>query len=803
MLSLVLAAIGVPLLFRAAPVSTSSTPQTQLLLILAVLAVYVVAESSQIHVEVRQHTLSVSVSDLPLVLGLFLLDPWWLLFARLLSAGFVFAAGSRSPTKSVFNLCLYTAEVGLAVTMLQALRVSAGTTVSDWAAAYVVVLVLSVLMTLAVVAAMSILGTRPTNGEIATMIASVSLSAVMSTTLALMAIVVVKTSLVGLVLLVVMAVAAALIHRAYYRLLRRHTDLGQLFAFTQTVGAAQTTDDVVATLLQRARDLLRAESAVLRLPPEHHDADLPIPAGEPLIVPRGTRDPLLRSWLVSQGLRDALLVPLRDRDEVLGVLQVSNRLGQTSTFDRDDLSLLQTLAAHAEVIWHNGKLLDQLRHDAHHDGLTGLPNRNYFRTSLEALLNTPAAAVNPGPAAEDAGPAVLLLDLDRFKEVNDTLGHPVGDHLLRLVAQRIVEHVPAETVVARLGGDEFAILVPLGPPGHSGLDVAAAIRKGLTVPFEVQGTFLEVAASIGVAVIPTDGHDASTLLQHADVAMYAAKRLPTGVARYESDDDRSSLHLLAMAGELRKALEVGNIVMHLQPQTRLPSGEMVCCEALARWEHPTRGTLMPDEFIPLAEQTGLIGKLTHVALVQALTMCRSWLPTAPDVGVAVNLSPRQLLDPELTATVSDLLTTYGVPPDRLTLEITESSIMTDPDAAATALGHLRDLGVRLSIDDFGTGYSALAYLQRLPLDELKIDKSFVLAMTTDDSARAIVRAIIDLAHTLGLSVVAEGVEDEQTRQVLVGFGCDVMQGYLLSRPLAPPSVAAWLEGHVTQSHVAP
>ncbi len=798
-----LAATGLILLLLAAPTSAPPTGWTDALLILAVLGIFVAAESSQIHVEVRQHTLSVSVSDLPLVLGLFLLDPWWLLIARLVSAVLVFVATRRSPIKSAFNLCMYTAEVGLGVALLRALQVGDGTTVSDWAAAYVVVHVLSALMSLAIVAAMSLLGTRPTHREIPSMIASVSLSAVMSTTLALMAIVVLETSLAGLVLLVVMAGAAALIHRAYYRLLRRHTDLGQLFAFTQTVGAAQTTDDVVATLLQRARDLLRAESAVLRLPPEPLDAALSIPAGEPLIVPRGTRDPLLRQWLASEDLRDALLVPLRDRDEVLGVLQVSNRLGQTSTFDRDDLSLLQTLAAHAEVIWNNGRLLEQLRHDAHHDGLTGLPNRAYFRMSLEALLNTVAAAEVATGSSEDTGPAVLLLDLDRFKEVNDTLGHPVGDHLLRLVAQRIVEHVPPETVVARLGGDEFAILVPLGPPGQSGLDVAAAIRSGLTVPFEVQGTYLEVGASIGVAVIPADGRDASTLLQHADVAMYAAKRLPTGVARYESDDDRSSLHLLAMAGELRRALETGSIVMHLQPQTRLPDGKMVCCEALARWEHPSQGTIMPDEFIPLAEQTGLIGKLTHVALVQALTMCHSWLPTSPDVGVAVNLSPRQLLDVELPATVSELLQTYDVPPQRLTLEITESTIMTDPEAAAVALSRLRNLGVRLSIDDFGTGYSALSYLQRLPLDELKIDKSFVMAMATDAGARAIVHAIIDLAHTLGLSVVAEGVEDEGTRQLLVGFGCDVMQGYLLSPPLSPPNVATWLERHLTQSQVAP
>ena len=797
-----LAVAGLALIHVAGSRPVPDNDWVDALFILAVLAIFVAAESSQLHVEMRQHTLSASASDLPLVLGLFLLDPWWLLFARITAGVLVFVATRRSPAKSVFNLCLFTAEVGLGAALFEALQVGAGTHPRDWASAYAVILTLNVVLTFVVVAAMSVLGTRPRRRDVAGMLASVSLSGVMSTTLALMALVVLAASLGGLVLLAVFVLVAALAHRAYYRLLRRHTDLGQLFAFTQTLGAAQTTDDVVTALLQRARDLLRAESAVLRLPPEYEGDTLLIPVSEPLIVPRGTRDPVLRQWLESQGLREALLVPLYDHDEVLGVLQVSNRLGQTSTFDRDDLSLLQTLAAHAEAIWHSGRLLEQLRHDAHHDGLTGLPNRNHFRTALESLLNTVATRESTR-TSDGAGPAVLLLDLDRFKEVNDTLGHPVGDELLRLVAHRIVEHVVPGSVVARLGGDEFAILTPIDPSGLPGVDIAAAIRRGLTGPFEVQGTILEVGASIGVAVIPADGHDASTLLQHADVAMYAAKRLPTGVARYEADDDRSSLHLLAMAGELRRALEGGSMVMHLQPQARLPHGRIVCLEALARWNHPSRGILMPDEFIPLAEQTGLIGKLTHVALVQALAMCRTWLPTSPQVNVAVNLSPRQLLDLELPETVSGLLQRYGVPPHRLTLEITETSIMTDPVAAAAALSQLRDLGVRLALDDFGTGHSALAYLRQLPLDEVKIDKSFVMAMTTDASARAIVHAIIDLAHTLGLIVVAEGVEDEVTRQLLVGFGCDIMQGYLLSRPLPPREVAPWLVGNQTRSPVAP
>ena len=792
-LSLALAVIGLALVLRAAP-SPPVASWAQIVVAVAVLAAYLVVESSQIDVAVRRHTLSISLSDLPLVVGLFLIGPWWLLAARLLSALVVFTATRRSASKSAFNLCLFTVEIGVAVTLADLLGFGDGTAVRDWVLAYVVVLGLNVLLTLLIVGAIRLLGARPGLRDAAAMIASAWSSAVIGTTLAVMAVVVIDASLAGLALVAVLLLAAALAHRAYHRLLRRHTDLGQLFAFTQTVGAAETTDEVVTTLLQRARDLLGAEMAVLRLPPQQRAGDLPVPTGAPLIIPRNTKDPVLRQWLISEGLRDALLVPLRDSDEVLGVLQVGNRLSQTGTFGPDDLSLLQTLAAHAEVLWHNGKLLEQLRYDAHHDGLTGLANRTFFRVSLEAHLNSHRDV-------RAANAAVLLLDLDRFKEVNDTLGHQVGDHLLRIVGDRINAHAPAGSVVARLGGDEFAVLLPDGAGLTSGLDAATRLRHDLAAPYDVEGTLLEVGASIGVALIPDDGEDASTLLQHADVAMYAAKGLASGVARYTAADDRSSLDQLAMAGDLRRALDEGQVVMHLQPQAGLAGGEIVAFETLARWTHPTRGTIMPDEFIPLAEQTGLIGQLTYVALDQGLSACRDWQTLRPGVGVAVNLSPRQLLDVDLAASVAALLATHGVAAHLLTLEITENSILSDSGAAAHALDQLRDLGVRLSIDDFGTGYSALAYLQRLPIDELKIDKSFVMTMTTNPSARAIVQAIIDLSHTLGLSVVAEGVEDESARALLAGFGCDVMQGFLLSRPLAPGQVKDWIRRQPTGSAI--
>jgi diguanylate cyclase (GGDEF)-like protein len=542
----------------------------------------------------------------------------------------------------------------------------------------------------------------------------------------------------------------------------------------------------------------------LRLQPELDGLPL-VPAGEPLLIERNPRDPLMRHWLAHNGVRDAMLVPIRDGNQVIGVLQVANRLGEASTFSQDDLKLLQTIVAHAEVIWHNDRLMEQLRHDAHHDGVTGLANRNRFQNRLANRLQELPITASPlvkrsrlpfDEAAEQCQAAVLLLDLDRFREVNDALGHGVGDLLLQQVAARLQAYVPPGATVARLGGDEFAVLLPDCSSAKDALRAAEVARTGLTGTFEVQGTFLEVGVSVGVALVPQDGHDPDTVLKHADVAMYSAKRSSQGISRYRRSDDTSSRQRLALAGELRRAMDEGQIDLHYQPKVSMDTGQVTGFEGLARWNHPERGMVMPDQFIPLAEQTGLVGRLTHIALRQALEAAAVWnrqrSTDEQQRGIAVNLSPRRLVEPDLPAVVNELLAGIGVPANLLTLEITESSLMADPQAAQRALHELREIGVRLSVDDFGTGYSALAYLQRLPLDEVKIDKSFVIPMMTDQGARAIVRAIVELAHTLDLTVVAEGVEHETARDALQTMGCDVMQGYFIARPLRVDQIEPWL-----------
>ena len=796
---------GVGLSLVTSVPSSSRFPPEQAIAVAAVIAVlFVVAESSEIHIAIRSHTFSVAFAELPLVIGLFLLPPLWLMSAWLVGAGTVFAVRRTAPAKSLFNLGLIVLEVGAAELLFHALAPGTGLRPRDWAVAYLAMLIVDLIAAAAVMAAIGLLQRRVAVSELSRTLPPAAITGALNTTLALLTLLVIDVNRAALFLLLIVVAVVAMGYRAYHRLQRQHADLGQLFAFTQSVGAAETTDDMVAQLLTEARQLMQAESSVLLMPPHSSSGTptsmKPIPTTQPVFIPRGTRDPLLRSWLAQSGLRDALLVPLRDNGEIVGVLQVGNRIGAMNTFTAEDLQLLRTLTAHAELLRNNGRLLERLRHDADHDGLTGLANRSVFLRRLQELLSADRAAFTTRGQGPDEAPqtdppevqcAVLLLDLDRFKDVNDTLGHHVGDLLLCQVGERLQAATPPDSLLARLGGDEFVVLLAHCSSAEEALRTAADIAGSLTDAFDVAGASLEVAASVGVALVPADGQQVATVLQHADIAMYAAKTSDQGVARYRSDDDNSSLDRLALAGELRRAISSGQLAVHYQPKMHLATGLVVGFEALVRWQHPVRGLLSPDEFIPIAERVGLIGTLTSEVLGQALHECRDWLPEHPGVGVAVNLSARGLLEPTLPATVTDLLAETGVPSELLTLEITETGVMRDFDAALIALSQLHDLGLRLSVDDFGTGYSSLAYLLRLPIHEVKIDKSFIIPMHASPSATAIVQAIIDLTHTLGLTVLAEGVEDEVLLAALEDMGCDAVQGFQLSRPLTPRDLQLW------------
>ena len=747
------------------------------------LVAYAVAEMVQVHVEVRRQTLSLSLSEIPLVFGLFLVPPMWHLAARLLAAAAVVMWRRRPALKTAFNLSLWALEPAIATVVLSALTSDRGLGPSAWLAAYLAVAAADAFDGVAVLIAVGLHQGRFRPGELRHVVPPLIVSGALNTTVALIVLLTVRSDVRAVLLLLIFGCTLALGYRTYSALLRRHSALGHLYDFTRALRGRETdTSAVIDTVLQQTRVLLHAEHAAWYAPGEAAEDPLRasvLRSGQSLLLPRTSRDDAVVRWLAATGHAEAMLAPLSIDAEVVGVLEVADRMGDMSTFTADDLRVLETVAAHTSYALENGRLVDKLLYDAHHDALTGLANRARFRTEV-----TTAVA-----AAREArgGCAVLLMDLDRFKEVNDTLGHWAGDELLCEIARRLRAAAPAGATVARLGGDEFAILVPFAA-GTDSRAVAEAVAAGLLAalaePVPVQEITVAVGGSVGVALFPEHGDDERTLLQRADIAMYAAKT--SGLAQQTYDDglDHSSTRRLALAGELRRALGDGTqLVLYYQPKVALDSGRIVGAEALVRWQHPAHGLIPPDEFVPLAEQTGLIGALTGIVLRQALDDCRRWLDGGYPLGIAVNVSVRGLLDETFPDEVAALLAAHDVPAELLTLEITESSVMADPARTLPVLNRLHSMGVVLSVDDFGTGYSSLAYLRRLPVDEVKIDKSFLRTMTRDDNDAAIVRAIVELGRSLGLRVVAEGIEDAATYAAVAAMGCSTGQGYVISRPV--------------------
>jgi diguanylate cyclase (GGDEF)-like protein len=512
--------------------------------------------------------------------------------------------------------------------------------------------------------------------------------------------------------------------------------------------------------------------------------------GQAVLLARPIRNPQLKAHFDGRGLRDVMEAPLLGEEGVFGTMLVGNRLGDLSTFDDDDLKMFEMLVNHAGISLENGRLVDSLREKAEekerlalHDVLTALPNRALFHASVRQAI---ALA-----ARERRSFSVVLMDLNRFKEVNDTLGHHNGDLLLKEIAQRLRGGLRESDLVARLGGDEFAILLPDVDGDDAGAVAAQKILRSLEAPFELQEVKLDVGASLGIAVYPRDGVDADTLLQRADVAMYLAKESHSGFEMYSNERDSYSPDRLSLGAELRSAIENEELSLVFQPKVNLKTGLVDGFEALARWHHPRHGFVPPNEFIPLAEGTGLIKPMTTFVLSAALSRC-AWLEEqGHHAKVSVNVSARSLLDCNFPTEVSRLLRRWGVNAASLGLEITESSIMADPDRSRDVLSELSEMGVSLSIDDFGTGYSSLSHLKRLPVDEIKIDRAFVMGMARDENDAVIVRSSIELGHNLGLQVVAEGVESHDDLDRLRGWGCDTAQGYYLSRPLAAERIQEW------------
>jgi diguanylate cyclase (GGDEF)-like protein/PAS domain S-box-containing protein len=491
-----------------------------------------------------------------------------------------------------------------------------------------------------------------------------------------------------------------------------------------------------------------------------------------------------------QTLRDSLLHPLCQRQAFEGEAVASRKNGSEYSVElllmplHDENGAVAYWVAYLKDISERKAQLAALERQAMHDVLTGLPNRTLLVDRIEQAILVARRTKAPV--------ALMVMDLDGFKEINDTLGHHAGDLLLQQVAKRLLEEIRESDTVARLGGDEFAFVLPTVEDSAAAIRFARRILKALERPFELENQKCEVGASIGVAMFPEHGGDSATLMRRADSAMYHAKRGGRGCSLYNTTLTRSSGNALALGAELREAIENDYLRVYYQPKVHLRTGLVTRVEALVRWAHPERGLILPDNFIPLAERSGLIKPLTEWVLNNSLKQCADWQRRGLPLHIAVNLSPKILLEHVLPQTIATMLDRWKLPPRSLKLEITESSIMADPPHVLAILSLLQTLGVRLSLDDFGTGYSSLMHLRQLPVDEIKIDKSFVMGMRNSASDAAIVRATIDLAHSLGRQVVAEGVDDDETCRTLATLGCDLAQGYSFARPLPADEFETWL-----------
>jgi diguanylate cyclase (GGDEF)-like protein len=773
--------------------------------LVAVTAGFFAAERWVVHLRLGREAFAFSMMELPLVLGLFFVRPDLLVVARLTGSLVAWLWQRKAAQKMVFNAGLFTLETSVAVLIWYAVvGVADPVGPIGWLATGLAVLTTSILSSTLVSGVIAI-----ASGEMPRSFGEVfSLGQVGDLANACFALVAVYIFTAdwraGWMLAVVFGVLAVA-YRSVEGARSRSDSLEQVSRFTERVGRDVDVDAVVGSILAEVRAAFEVETVQLRLsrllePDEDWslsdgvlerrrstlvDRLAPRTRGGTLLVTRGTRTAPFVDVLRDEGVREVLMVPLRSVGQVSGYVLVADRVSDVAPLTASDVSHLQSFANHAAVALENAvradliiKQAEEREHEAMHDELTGLANRRLFVRRLGDELAG-------GPVA------VLLLDLDRFKEVNDTLGHEVGDRLLRVAAERVAATAPRGSLVSRLGGDEFAVLLP-GADEQAARVCATQLREVLARPMVLGGFSVAVDASVGLAVAE-HGTDAVTAMRWTDLAMNAAKQTRVGLEVYRPELDQADSTRLGLLADLRDAVANETLEVYYQPKVDLRSGKVVGVEALARWHHPELGVIGPDEFIPLAEHSTLITPLTMMVLRRALAEGERWKALTGSFSVAVNISPRSLLDPLFVDEVTRALARVELPASALTLEITETNLMSDPEQAILALERLHDVGVRLSVDDLGTGYSSLAYLQRLPVDEIKIDRSFLHSFE-QPSAQAVVGTIVDLGHRLGKHVVAEGVEVLESMETLRRLGCDTAQGYWIARPMPAADLTQFLEG---------
>ena len=778
--------------------------------------IFLLAEAYPVHLHFRSETHSLSLSELGIVLGLFLSSPGELILGLACGAACALVLVRRQRMlKVAFNLAQFAFSTAAAVVSFRAVA-NLGDVHGPvgWIGAAAGAATFGAVSVVLVTTTISLAAGGPSLRELPRTVALALAGSLASASLAVAAVQMLQADTRSAWLLLVPAVCWALAFRAYGAQRRRHEHLEFLYRTMRATHGAPELRVAVRELLVAARAMLSAEYAeIVLFGPTPADGALRstlarghelLMAPEPLsgatelaltaaaeregaiLVPRGRQPHPLDPYLAERDVHDALITTLHRESQTFGLLLVGNRAGDVSTFSSDDRTLFETFAGHAGVLLENDRVKEQLRYQAFHDALTGLPNRTLFTERV-------AEALEAGPD----GTTVLFVDLDDFKSINDTLGHSAGDELLVAVAERVRACVRPGDLAARLGGDEFGILLERGDDADD--RTAARLVDAMHTPFVLHGREMAVHASIGIASGSTGARTADELLSNADVAMYSAKA--AGKRRYAVYEPRMHARVRRrheLAAALEHAVARDEIRVHYQPIVALAGERTVALEALARWDHPSRGLLSPGAFLPLAEERGLIVPLGRFVLEQACSQTAEWQTRFPGheaLTICVNLSAAELLSPDLVQELENVLVSSGLAPTSLVLEITEGSAMTDPAAALAALHELRRLGVRLALDDFGTGHSSLSYLRDFPIDTLKIAKPFIDRLDQETGDTTFIDAILRLAAALELGVVAEGIERPEQATLLRRLDCGLGQGFHFARPLD----AAETETHLART----
>ena len=783
-------------------------PFATVLLPWAALAVgFCIAEIKVVSVHFRRETHSFSLSEFPAVIGLFFLPPSEYLLALIAGSAVALVVVERQPpAKLAFNLANFAVTGVVSLAVFHAIMSPDGVLQPiDWVGAFAAAVASTGVGALATATVITISGGAPQYEKLPEMLQFGGIIAVANTSLALLAVSLFLVSPVSLILLAVPVATVFLAYGAYISEREKHERLELLYQSSRILQHSPELDSSLVALLEHARSMFRAEWAQIILY-ARNDSDEPLRTisrhdGQAVVmdpVADLDDDPIeqrvrteQRAFLytplpedrIAGPIRQAMVSPLRGESEFMGSIVIANRLTEGTAFTAEDLKLLETLANQSAIALENGqleqslaelsRLKEQLRYQAYHDPLTNLGNRSLFVERVDEHLAKPAG---------DEVAVVLFIDLDDFKVVNDTLGHPAGDRLLAAAAERIRSCVRADDVAARLGGDEFAILIGDQPDLSRAISVANRIIEAVRLPIPIEGQDMSVTASIGIAAARTDTTAADELLRNADVAMYIAKANGKGrAAVFEPMMHAAIVARHALSADLSRSVGKSEFNVFYQPILALQTGALAGAEALVRWRHPTRGLIPPDEFIPLAEENGTILALGRWVLLQACRQVAEWTETGVTqaITLTVNLSAAQLREPGFMDDLDGILSVTKLAPTQLVLEMTETAMFHDTATTIARLQDLRSRGIRIAIDDFGTGYSSLGYLRRFPVDILKIAREFV----DDDSAEwAFPSAIIALGRALNLRIVAEGIEKDWQLERLRDLGCELGQGFYFARP---------------------